>query len=130
MTAPRQRSKRSVARKATLFFSRPVTRTHWDAMLASKKGIKAWCRPNKVLMGQLIRSMIKFFPDEWEELKGTIGEYLVYKCHACTLDFFANSKRQKYCSDRCGETKWPSRGDKDRRKKPVASQDAPKAAPR
>lgn len=123
MTSPRVRSRRSVARKATLFLSRPETRKHWDTMLASKKGIKAWSRPNRVLMGQLIRSVIKFFPEEWEKHKDSIGEYLVYKCEACTKEYFANSKKQKFCSESCGEQVWASRQNKDRRKKPIASQD-------
>lgn len=117
---------RSRARKAMILFRRDVARKHWDAVLAQDRAMKTWCRSNKVLMGQLIRSVIKFFPEEWEKHKDSLGEIMVGKCAVCTLPFYANTKKQKFCSDQCGEQVWPSRRARPNHHAQVTSPDGKK----
>lgn len=121
---------RGRARASLQFFSKPTTRRHWDTMLESKRPMKTWCRSNRVLMGQLIRSVIKFFPDEWKERKDSLGEIMIHNCRVCNLDFYANSKMQGLCSDACGNHVWPSHQVKDRSKPKVKSPNGTKDSSR
>lgn len=112
---------RSRAKTKIQFFSSQTARKHWDAVLGQDRPMKTWCRLNKILMGQLIRSVIKFFPDEWEKHKDNLGEIMVHECIGCGLPFYANAKKQRLCSETCGAYVWKSRRITDRHEPEVTS---------
>lgn len=105
-------------------FTKPKALKLWSEMRASGMTLKRWCWVNRVLMGVLIRSMIKGHPEIWEADKDKVGEYFVRSCKGCTLTFYPNTKKSLYCSDPCANMFYPSKNAKGRRKpEDVASGD-------
>lgn len=98
-------------------FNKQKTQKLWLQMRTSGLTMKRWCWVNRVLMGVLIKSMIKHLPDVWLEDKGKVGEFFEANCRSCTLPFYPNTKRNVYCSDPCANMFYPSKLAKKKFKK-------------
>lgn len=103
-------SKENKASAQPYVFSKTKTEALWAQFSSQGTTLKFWARQNRVLMGPLIRGMIKHFPELWEKAKDEVGELFHYKCPGCGLMFYANTVRQKLCRDACGKNVWVSRG--------------------
>lgn len=88
-------------------YTRKETRTHWDAILAGLPlPLKTYCRRQGLYRQDMILSVIKHFPDEWQEWKDKVGPVIVKKCTYCGLDFYVNNPRQGFCNRWCYRQHW------------------------
>jgi hypothetical protein len=87
-------------------YNRQQTRKLWDEMLESRTVLRTWCRNSRVYPANLIISVIKHFPYEWEEWKDKLGPIIVKTCEYCKRDFYANVSSQRRCDIRCARNDW------------------------
>jgi len=86
-----------------------TTRKMWDELLESRQMLRHWCYAGKVPASDLIYSMLKHFPAEWEQWKDRLGKLHEGTCEFCTRHFYGNVKAQRFCDDVCARNNWISR---------------------
>lgn len=90
-------------------YDRRMTRKHWDAILVfplKKTKLNTYCRMNSLYRQEMILSVIKHFPQEWEQHRDAVGPIAVGKCKHCGLEFYANNPRQGFCNRWCYRQYW------------------------
>lgn len=92
--------------KRITLLDKKTTRKHWDELIESRDFLRAWCKKNKIIPANLILSVIKHFPAEWEMQKDQLGEMPQGTCDYCNRTFWATFKSQKYCDTRCARANW------------------------
>lgn len=83
---------------ASALYSKQATRKLWDDLLESKKRLTTWCRSNRVNRQEIVLSVQKHFPLEWQDKEHLLGAIPTAICEYCGLEFIINVAGQRFCN--------------------------------